>query len=204
MTYEFTNDWFGETAKQAWDVIIPAQRITNALEIGSYEGRSTTYLIDKVAPKNPLSITCVDTWGGGAEHIEAGVDMSAVRTRFVKNTEAARAKYPGQVSQTDKVMTSLDALSELIRDGKEGTFDLIYVDGSHNPKDVIVDAVLSFRLLKKGGLIIFDDYIWAPRNVEQTSIQETPHLAINVFVQMHWGAFRFIPSPIQQLMLVKS
>ena len=35
--------------------------------------------------------------------------------------------------------------------------DFIYVDGSHNGEDVIVDAIESFKILKKQGIMIFDD-----------------------------------------------
>jgi predicted O-methyltransferase YrrM len=38
-----------------------------------------------------------------------------------------------------------------------GAYDLIYIDGSHFPADVLEDAVLSWRLLKPGGMLIFDD-----------------------------------------------
>lgn len=41
-------------------------------------------------------------------------------------------------------------------------FDFIYVDGSHRSPDVIYDAILSFGLLKKGGIMIFDDYQGGP------------------------------------------
>ena len=38
-------------------------------------------------------------------------------------------------------------------------FDFIYVDGNHDEKAVIKDAIGSFRILKKGGIIAFDDYL---------------------------------------------
>jgi predicted O-methyltransferase YrrM len=41
---------------------------------------------------------------------------------------------------------------------KDETFDIIYIDGNHEPEYVMEDAVLSFRKLKKGGVMIFDDY----------------------------------------------
>ena len=37
-------------------------------------------------------------------------------------------------------------------------FDLIYIDASHYAPDVLSDAVLAFKLLKPGGILIFDDY----------------------------------------------
>jgi predicted O-methyltransferase YrrM len=54
-------------------------------------------------------------------------------------------------------MKSVDALPKLIVDNQK--FDVIYVDGSHLACDVLFDAVNSFKLLKVGGLMIFDDYL---------------------------------------------
>lgn len=40
----------------------------------------------------------------------------------------------------------------------QGSFDLIYVDGGHSAADVLADAILSFSLLRVGGILVFDDY----------------------------------------------
>jgi hypothetical protein len=39
------------------------------------------------------------------------------------------------------------------------SFDIVYIDGSHAACDVLRDGVLSWDLLKVGGILIFDDYI---------------------------------------------
>ena len=39
-------------------------------------------------------------------------------------------------------------------------FDIIYIDGSHYYLDVINDFKNSLKILKKGGLLIFDDFLW--------------------------------------------
>ena len=49
-------------------------------------------------------------------------------------------------------------------------YDYIYIDGSHMPKWVLIDAVLSWDLLKKGGLMIFDDY----KHIEEKPPQSRP------------------------------
>ena len=38
-------------------------------------------------------------------------------------------------------------------------FDLIYVDGGHDGATALSDGLLSYRLLRPGGLLIFDDYV---------------------------------------------
>mgnify|MGYP001232708404 CR=1 FL=1 len=39
-------------------------------------------------------------------------------------------------------------------------FDLIYIDGNHHADNVLRDARNSFKLLNKGGFIVFDDFLW--------------------------------------------
>jgi predicted O-methyltransferase YrrM len=76
--------------------------------------------------------------------------MENVRQRFHANVQAAGVEV--------RVLrgTSLEQLPPLVADGE--TFDLIYIDGSHAALDVMTDAVLCWRLLAPGGLMIFDDY----------------------------------------------
>ena len=39
-------------------------------------------------------------------------------------------------------------------------YDFIYIDGSHSSPDTFVDAFYADKLLKKGGVLIFDDFLW--------------------------------------------
>ncbi len=41
-----------------------------------------------------------------------------------------------------------------------GRFAFVYIDGCHEGANVLDDAVLSFWLLRPGGLLCFDDYLW--------------------------------------------
>ena len=59
-------------------------------------------------------------------------------------------------------------------------FDAVYIDGSHKSWHVLEDAVLSFPLLKVGGVMLFDDY----QGGDILSL-EYPHQAINVFLKIH-------------------
>ncbi len=42
------------------------------LEVGSYEGASACYLIDRLAVRHELELHCVDHWRGGIEHQSGG------------------------------------------------------------------------------------------------------------------------------------
>lgn len=132
-SYEFTNNWF-DGPKRVWDTLIPQVNPTQILEIGSYEGASACYLIEKLATSKEIELHCVDTWEGGIEHKDGGLfeaNMTDVESRFHHNTRTAinNAKHPVQLILHKEA--SDVALSRLIAEGKKGYFDFIYVDGSH-------------------------------------------------------------------------
>ena len=91
--YQFTNSWFQSAAQKNWDVLIPEFiKPTTILEVGSYEGASACYLIEKLAPQNPIEIHYIDTWEGGVEHQTGGLaeaNMQSVESRFLYNTQCA-------------------------------------------------------------------------------------------------------------------
>ena len=37
---------------------------------------------------------------------------------------------------------------------------LRYIDASHEADDTLLDAMMAWKGVKKGGVIIFDDYLW--------------------------------------------
>jgi predicted O-methyltransferase YrrM len=80
-----------------------------------------------------------------------------------------------------------------------GDFDLIYVDASHYAVDVLTDAVLSFKLLKAGGILIFDDYLWAG----DENIIYYPKIAIDSFTNIFSKHIKLIPAPLNQIYAVK-
>lgn len=75
-------------------------------------------------------------------------------------------------------------LAKLLAGGKAGYFDFIYVDGSHAAPDVLTDAVLSFKLLKKGGVICFDDYYWSEPDLREKDPIRCPKISIDAFTNI--------------------
>ncbi|WP_076859633.1 class I SAM-dependent methyltransferase [Bradyrhizobium mercantei] len=195
----FTNNWFDVTARLVWDQLIPQIRPERILEIGSYEGASACYLIDACASQRPIEIQCIDTWEGGSEHKADGVNMSAVEIRFQNNVAdaAKRAQHP--VKLIARKGRSTDQLAKLIGEGFKQYFDMIYIDGSHEAPDVLADAVLSFELLKVGGHMVFDDYLWRHPNAPFKDILDTPKPAVDAFLNLYFHRMRLIWSPNSQV-----
>ena len=199
--YQFTNDWFGITAKGFWDHLMPSLKPTKILEIGSYEGRSTCYLIDTLSHENDLEIHCIDTWEGGIEH-EAS-QMSAVEQRFNSNCGLSIAKAKKKVDLICHKGWSGTELATLVANGKSSYFDFIYVDGSHQAPDVLCDAALSFLLLKVGGVIVFDDYTWSEPLPYGVDPIRCPKLAIDAFTNIYCRKVKLISGPLSQLYVRK-
>lgn len=84
------------------------------------------------------------------------------------------------------------------------TFDFIYVDGSHQAPDVLADALLSFWLLRVGGVMIFDDYLWSMEAYGQQDPLNMPKPAINAFVNLFQRKLRVINGiPLYQIAVQK-
>jgi predicted O-methyltransferase YrrM len=57
-----------------------------------------------------------------------------------------------------RVGRSFSVLADLITEKK--TFDFIYVDGNHASHTTLADGVMCFGMLRPGGIMLFDDYLW--------------------------------------------
>lgn len=192
---KFTNDWFAPH-KSTWNSLIPTYNPRKILEIGSFEGQSICYLIDLIGKKEELEIYCLDTWTGGQEH--SAYDMTSVEFLFDKNICEA-IEESGQQHQVFKLKgNSYLGLSSLISQGKSNYFDMVYIDGSHEAPDVFSDAALSYRLLRNGGLMIFDDYVWGGGPNADPIMN--PKLAIDSFLNCYQRKVQPIPwKPLCQM-----
>lgn len=194
--YEFTKDWFS-WAPEVWTQLIPmlpGDGLRCFLEIGSFEGRSMAWIVENMMGKNDW-LGCIDTWEGGEEHGEE--DMSEVEKRFIHNRQVAWKKFFGRDVKMLKG-SSVDMLAFLITKAKDPEwpfypFAFIYIDGSHQAKDVLTDACMAWQLLAPGGIMVFDDYLWGnPRDV-----LHRPKIAIDAFTNIFAEELQVIHSGYQ-------
>lgn len=142
----FTEDWVSHNEKNFKKCIevVPSKR--NFLEIGSFEGRSTCWFLQNGLADDG-SMTCIDTftpyWYKEGNLLE----------KFQANVDEAKKKYQ-KVSTL--AMNSPQALAQLLQQKQE--YDFIYIDGDHSPSGVLTDACMAWGLLRKGGIMLFDDY----------------------------------------------
>jgi predicted O-methyltransferase YrrM len=187
--YEFTTDWFTPHIL-LWDAIIRKYKPRRVLEIGSFEGRSTTHLVEEVRKyhHDPIELVCVDSWEGGVEH--SGMDFKSVEERFDHNmTIMCDATH--DVTVLKRKGLSYVVLAELLLENNP-PFDWVYIDGSHMATDVLLDATMAFKMLKVGGIIIFDDYAYGTPELEEKPF-EHPQIAIDSFIHVNADKLALIP-----------
>ena len=155
-------------------------RPTRVIEIGSWEGRSALFFLNYLPPAR---IVCIDTFAGGQEHLESR-DYRSLLRRVERRFDANTREFGPRVQKIKA--TSADALSALAHEGRR--FDIAYIDGSHRADDVKSDAALSWPLMRTGGLVIFDDYLWD----NQQGPSEIPKPGIDAFLASVEGQFRVV------------
>jgi predicted O-methyltransferase YrrM len=154
------------------------------LEIGTFVGLGLVEILKKV-PQS--SAVVIDPWENYDEHdnlIGMGTqshlteDVEKIFYENIKGFERRISILKGK---------SHDKLLELLL-SKE-LFDFIYVDASHKCLDVYFDSVISWSLLKIGGIIAFDDY-----QFNRGDILNSPYEAIEKFKSMFFNDFIIINS----------
>lgn len=71
----------------------------------------------------------------------------------------------------------------------EESFDFIYVDGSHMTWDVLQDAAMCWRLVRPGGILVFDDY---EHPLFPDSFDMSAGPAIRVFLSLISGKYELL------------
>ena len=169
--YNFTADWFGGNIPN-WQKFLShlaGRPDVVFLEVGCYEGRAVVWLLGNILTHEGARIDCVDVFFD-----------EAYERRFDHNIRTALGQQ--------KVRKIKGPSQEVLRGLPLNHYDAIYVDGSHTAPDVLEDAVLAFRLLKRGGTLIFDDYEWG---AHQGPLLE-PKMAINAFLGIYQGRYEML------------
>lgn len=188
----FTTDWFSNNIKQ-WDKYksyFDGKPDMHCLELGSYQGRSTLYTVKNFCNGKGSYVDAVDTWEGSIEH--SNQEKVNLQEFFVNNT---RQYLAAGTIKMHKGFSSdyLIKFVQEVRAGNKAQYDFIYIDASHMAKDVMMDAILSWEMLKIGGIMAFDDYKWKP----ERESHRVPKVAIDAFLEIYTSMFDILHKDYQ-------
>lgn len=158
----FTMDWVsGKTGN--WERFLghlKGKPGVHGLEIGSFEGRSAIWFLDMILTGEGSKITCVDLFG---ERLDEFFDHNL--------------KVTGHSERVIKVQGKSQHVIRAMAPAPK--YDFIYVDGCHLATCAMADMVLSWDLLKPGGIMIIDDYGWRGPALER------PAIAVDAFLESY-------------------
>jgi len=149
-----------------WADIIPVSeynsRPINYLEIGTFYGANLLSVARTYGDHKDSKLYCIDPWEDYNEYSEYKNEQNIIYNTFKKNVKNSGFE--------EKIVINRGYSHKIVSTFDDNFFDMIYIDGNHEPEYVLEDAVLSFRKLKEGGIIVFDDYGWGGPELTQAGI----------------------------------
>jgi len=164
----FTQNWNQEFIKNTNQFL--NEKFDFCLEIGSFEGLTSNYIVDNLLSENgklicvdPLTDVYLNDKLSEIDEIKNNTDFIYFKdqyNRFYNNV--SEHLESNKISLIREL--SVDIFPELIKK-YQNKFDFIYIDGDHRPEGVYIDAINSFELCKEQGFILFDDYLWGDTGI---------------------------------------
>jgi predicted O-methyltransferase YrrM len=175
---DFTTDWTS-TRYQIWISIFAKrhEQMTDILEVGSWEGRSAIFFLRYF---DQCTLTCIDTFSGSPRN-KMDAKWTALAAQSEARFDANLAEFKPRCRKLKG--TSFEWLGRLAIE--QSKFDMIYIDGSHHSIDVYADAAMSWPMLSRKGVMIFDDYEWS----EMPDPEDRPKPGIDAFLSANAGGF---------------
>lgn len=136
--------WFEESAKEYFERNTPRKEPLRVLQIGVFSGNATQWLLDNC---NIESIDDVDTW----------FNYPWVKQSFDIDMSVVEDYYDKRFFGVEKV-TKHKISSDKFFGDNEKTYNFIYIDGDHKAPQLTLDAINAFKVLERGGILVFDDY----------------------------------------------
>ncbi len=126
------------------------------LEIGAFYGGNICSVVKTYAKADGSEVHCVDPWISYEKYPEYHGEgrFNDMYSSFLKNI--------GNLPKSDssKINVHRGFSGDILPTFKNEYFDIIYIDGNHEAPYVLEDAILSYKKLKPGGWLIFDDWTW--------------------------------------------
>ncbi len=181
----FTADYH-KAHERAWEKLfskrlkVDPSRPWTFVEIGSYEGCSALWIMQNILRSPESRLYCIDRWPDGAGGEER-------YQRFIANMAEVEGRERVEVLR----QWSDEGLRQLLARGVRA--DFLYIDGGHDAPTVLKDLVLGFDLVKTGGVVICDDYLWNDPQFGGGRTLGRPKIAIDAFTTIYSDKLSIIP-----------
>lgn len=159
VVYRLADNWFSFVPRTHQSI--------RYLEIGAFYGANLLSVASTYGNHKGSTLVAVDPWIDYSEYPEYKGQQETIYDTFQHNISVSEHK--------NKIDVRRGFSHQLLPTLEDNSFDIIYIDGNHEPEYVLEDAVMSFRKLKVGGYLIFDDYGWGGPDLTQRGIDAFLH-----------------------------
>ena len=149
----FSNKWFLNNF-DIFNFFLPKEKNSkfDYLEVGCFEGLSSFFVLSEYKAVNAILLDIWDMPNPNSKTLSH--NFNSIEKAFDNNLSG----FNFTKIKDDSVV----AMRKLFKQNK--SFDFIYIDGSHNGEDILSDAIEAFKIVKKEGLIFFDDFLQYDKN----------------------------------------
>jgi predicted O-methyltransferase YrrM len=148
------------------------------LQLGVYTGDASVWLLENILTDETSKLIDIDTWQGSDEEAHKDMDFEEIYKFYLSRVEPYGDRVES-IRATTMDFLRYEALEE---------YDFIYIDADHTATGVLLDAELSWDILKQGGIMAFDDYEW--KSGKGNNYDPAP--GINSFLNRHNKEFRVL------------
>lgn len=183
--YQFKENWFDYNIP-VWTKFLKEYKGKKSVvyvEVGAYEGRSFFWALDNILTQSQSKAYAIDLFENNGQYQDNFTE------RFFINLKKS--------GHEKKVIVLKGNSHNKLLEIKPETVDIVYIDGSHLAYDVFTDIADSWRLLKRGGILILDDYLYTFD--KKIPIGATPRLAIDSFLTAFGGELKLLHKDAQVL-----
>lgn len=150
-------NWFAQAAQYNFEEYLKeyaGQDRLRFLQLGVFTGDTSVWLCKNILTQQSSYLTDVDTWEGSDEEAHETMDFNDVYATYIEKTKEFGNIYHYQAKTFNFLIKQYSTLTAI------PYYDFIYIDADHTTAGVLIDAELSWPLLKSGGILAFDDYEW--------------------------------------------
>lgn len=165
-------NWFAKHTRPNWERhLLPLAPFGRYLEIGCFTGDSLIWAAENLVGPDGMAVGVDPYSADGMRQDQAEMDSIFEHTRDKVYEASKRIGLSMWLERmpSHRLLLSQSATVTAVQ------WDMIFVDGDHNGPAALTDLVLSWRLLKPGGILVADDIHLAYNKRKRFQTRPIPH-----------------------------
>ena len=156
----------------------PTEPMT-CVEIGSFEGMGSCLIAETLCIHKDSKLFCIDPLDD--EYVKGDTRMAFWDSACKNQSE----RFYHNTKNIHSIITLQGTSDVMIPRIEDTSIDFAYIDGDHSPEQVYKDATNILGKMKKGGIVLFDDYGWVVNGMKTAN-------GIDKFLSEHTGDYELL------------